>query len=223
MVVSGRNFIKFISDKIMNKIHNFSQIRKQQVLGNTQLNSNLFNSNTLPYCWQDVMENLTEGIVMLTAEGKIIYTNEWAGRFLRQINRGRSQTDELPREIWHVCQCLIESRHLFPHQHWRLESKIITETSVFFQILVQWMKLNESDNYCLVVIVKDQYETMRNIALAEAEQYGLTDRETEVWLLHRSNYTYKQIAMELNVTPNTVKKHMKSILAKRKAAQEEVT
>jgi DNA-binding CsgD family transcriptional regulator len=35
--------------------------------------------------------------------------------------------------------------------------------------------------------------------------------------LHRANYTYKQAASELCITPNTVKKHMKNIYLKQKS------
>jgi DNA-binding CsgD family transcriptional regulator len=54
----------------------------------------------------------------------------------------------------------------------------------------------------------------------ESQKYGLTCREQEIWLLHRANYTYKQIALELCITPNTVKKHMKSIYSKQKSLPE---
>jgi DNA-binding CsgD family transcriptional regulator len=52
------------------------------------------------------------------------------------------------------------------------------------------------------------------MAFEEVQRYGLSVREGEVWVLHRKGYTYKDIAQKLNITPNTVKKHMKSILIK---------
>jgi DNA-binding CsgD family transcriptional regulator len=54
--------------------------------------------------------------------------------------------------------------------------------------------------------------------MEEAQHYGLTDRETEIWMLQRANYTYKQIADELFIAPNTVKKHMQNIHLKQKGA-----
>ena len=62
--------------------------------------------------------------------------------------------------------------------------------------------------------MEDVYQPIQNIAIAEAEKYRLTPREKDVWLLYRANYTYKQIAAELCITLNTVKKHMKSIYSK---------
>jgi DNA-binding CsgD family transcriptional regulator len=69
---------------------------------------------------------------------------------------------------------------------------------------------------CLLITVEDRDKAIKNIAVEEAQSYRLTRREKEVWLLHRDRYTYKQIASELCITPNTVKKHMKSIHAKQK-------
>lgn len=56
---------------------------------------------------------------------------------------------------------------------------------------------------------------MRNLAIAQAEHYGLTSREAEVWLLRQANYSCREIAAELYISLNTVKKHMKNIHAKR--------
>jgi DNA-binding CsgD family transcriptional regulator len=41
--------------------------------------------------------------------------------------------------------------------------------------------------------------------------------EAEVWLLRRRHYTLKEIATELSISINTVKKHLKNIHAKREA------
>jgi len=65
--------------------------------------------------------------------------------------------------------------------------------------------------------LEDHYIFLETMALEEARRYGFTDREQDVWLLHRRKYTYKEIAKRLGITPNTVKKHIKSILAKQRA------
>jgi DNA-binding CsgD family transcriptional regulator len=51
--------------------------------------------------------------------------------------------------------------------------------------------------------------------IAEVDKYGLTPREAEVWLLRRAKYALKEIATELSISLNTVKKHIKNIHAKR--------
>jgi DNA-binding NarL/FixJ family response regulator len=67
--------------------------------------------------------------------------------------------------------------------------------------------------------MEDQGQFNQDIAIKESIRLGLNSREQEVWLLHQVGYTYKQIAEELSITPNTVKKHMKSILTKQRAGK----
>ena len=55
--------------------------------------------------------------------------------------------------------------------------------------------------------------------MAEAQKYNLTERETQVWVLKRAGYTYKVIAAKLHIAEDTVKKHIKSIHAKRDGAE----
>ena len=54
-------------------------------------------------------------------------------------------------------------------------------------------------------------------AIAEAQEWRLTPRETEVWLLRCSGYLFIEIASQLGITKVTVKKHLKNIYLKRHA------
>jgi DNA-binding CsgD family transcriptional regulator len=73
---------------------------------------------------------------------------------------------------------------------------------------------------CLLLTIEDRQQAVLNLVIEEADRYGLSPREKEVWLLQQSNYTYKQIAAELGITPNTVKKHMRNIYAKKRIQQD---
>lgn len=157
------------------------------------------------------------GILILTPNKELIYANQSAHRLLQQLNLSNSHTSLVPQELWHTCQFLIESRNLFPHQSWLIEAEIFTDSSVTFHVQAQWLQLEIVEEPCLLLTVTDQYQFLKKIALTEAQNYGLTAREKEIWLLYRANYTYKQIAAELHITVNTVKKHMKSIHAKQQA------
>ncbi len=64
------------------------------------------------------------------------------------------------------------------------------------------------------MILEDRYQSTQNLAIAEVDKYRLTRREAEVWLLRRANYSRKDIAAELCISLDTVKKHLKNIHAK---------
>ena len=76
------------------------------------------------------------------------------------------------------------------------------------------MNLGENEQNLLLVTIEDCKQSSQSMAITDAHKYGLTDRETEVWLLRRANLSYKEIAAKLYITINTVKKHLKNIYAK---------
>lgn len=169
---------------------------------------------------QAVIQDLIDGVLILTEKREFIYANDCARRILRQLNEARSLASQIPEELWHVCQSLIDSRYLFPDQYWVLESKIFIGSSIVLNLRVRWLKLEDVDQPCLLLSMRDQCQYIKDMVNEESQKYGLTCREKEIWLLHRANYTYKQVASELCITPNTVKKHMKSIYSKQKALLE---
>jgi DNA-binding CsgD family transcriptional regulator len=166
---------------------------------------------------EEVIENLIDGVLVVTERRELIYTNNCARRILRQLNQNSLLANPVPREIWHICQSLIESRHLFPNQYWSLESKVFVDSSVVLNVQARWINLETVEHPCLLLSIRDQYQSIKSIATEESQKYKLTSREQEIWLLHRANYTYKQAASELCITPNTVKKHMKNIYLKQKS------
>ncbi len=94
-----------------------------------------------------------------------------------------------------------------------MEFEVEKSKAVKLRIRAQWLQQDgNGDN--LIVTLEDCNESSQNIAIADAKKYGLTEREAEVWLLRRANLTYKEIAQQLYITINTVKKHLKNIYAK---------
>jgi DNA-binding CsgD family transcriptional regulator len=55
----------------------------------------------------------------------------------------------------------------------------------------------------------------------QQKKYDLTEREAEIWMLLRKEYTYQDIAKILQISLNTVKTHVKNIYAKRRTSQGE--
>ena len=68
---------------------------------------------------------------------------------------------------------------------------------------------------CFLITLEDRQQSLAVIANQEAQRYGLTTRETDVWCLKRKGSSYKEIAKALFISENTVKKHVKNIYSKR--------
>lgn len=161
-----------------------------------------------------------EGILLFNEIGALIHVNQQAIAIIQRISRHEDSRLDLPQEIAHIKAFMVESRRLFPQQSWQNNSMIFVDCSTIFQVHARWMQGNHASGNFLLLRMEDQNQFARNIALEESKRFGLTPREQEVWLLYRANYTYKQIATALEITPNTVKKHMKSILTKQRSLSE---
>jgi DNA-binding CsgD family transcriptional regulator len=161
---------------------------------------------------EEIIETLQDGILILTQIGELVHANAAAFRICSQLNQ--SSSPKIPQAIWQLCESLIESRSLFPHQLIVLSDEIVLNKLSVFRVRVRWLDLNVQGS-CLLVTIENRYESLKISAIAEGKKYDLTTREAEVWLLHRANYTYKEIADQLYISINTVKKHMKNIHAKR--------
>jgi len=68
--------------------------------------------------------------------------------------------------------------------------------------------------------MEDQNLSKQMQAITDAKRYGLTPREAEVWSLHQAKLSYKEIAKNLYITVNTVKKHIKNIYSKQQSCWE---
>jgi DNA-binding CsgD family transcriptional regulator len=168
---------------------------------------------------QAVVEGFVDGVLILTDRGEWVYANTQAHRICPSLFQGASPPDAVTQEIWRVCQSLIDSHQIFPEETIIIESEVVTNSSVSYRIRARWLGFDESQRLFLLVTLEDLHQSIENMALADVKKYGLTPREAEVWLLRRSNYSYKEIAAKLDITSNTVKKHMKSIYAKQQVSE----
>lgn len=173
-----------------------------------------------PLLLQGVLEGITDGIMILSDEGELLYHNYYAHSICNQLNPGESVTTKIPDVIWRSCEALIGSRELYTDQPVVIESEIVLSRSNAYRIRVRWLTLEDPDRPYLVVLLEDRRQSMQNRALAEALLYNLTPRQAEVWLLRREGFSYQQIATELYITVNTVKRHLKEIHLKQKMAND---
>ena len=166
----------------------------------------------------DILENIAYGILLINTQGHRIYANAYAHWINHQLAVAESQSEGIASVIWKVCQEFVEVCDRA--QNSTLTSNSVLQTNPFprLRLRVKWLPLETLSEPLLMVILEDQHQTAQQAALIEAKRYRFTPRETEVWLLRSKEYSYRQIAQELFIGLNTVKRHLKSIYAKRKAA-----
>ena len=160
---------------------------------------------------QAIIEGFVDGILILTIQGEWVHANAQARRIFYQLLQSASQPHPVVQTIWHVCQTFIKSDGLFFEENITIDSEIDTNDSGSFRIRVRWLVLEENAHPYLLVTIEDRNQSTQNLAIADAKKYGLTRRETEIWLLRRANYSSTEIADKLYISINTVKKHLKNI------------
>ena len=169
---------------------------------------------------QSMLESYVDGILILSERGEWIQANHYARYVCTQLRQNQPQTqfNRIPQPIWRVCEALIDSQSIYAEQPVIIESEIANAQFPSLRIRARWFYLAPFESPYLLVILEDRLQSTQYLALTEADQYGLTPREAQVWLLRRANRPCKEIAAELVISLNTVKKHIKSILAKQKMA-----
>ncbi|MBW4521181.1 MAG: LuxR family transcriptional regulator [Scytolyngbya sp. HA4215-MV1] len=174
---------------------------------------NPFNSVFL----QGIIEGLADGILILTSQGEQIYRSLNAQHFCRKLNCGKPTT-QVPKLLWRLCQALIDSCTIGSDRPVVIESEIRLEPSTILRVRVKWLALEETHPPYLVVLLEDRRQSLLNRAIAEIQQYKLSPQQAKVWMLRRTGYTYREIATNLYITINTVKRHLKAISYKREQA-----
>lgn len=169
--------------------------------------------------YEDVVESLPLGILIFNTEGTPVLTNSCAQQICHQLETHSEATQshspsKFPQPIERICQAVLDSRELFPERPVIIEDAVPLNASTTVQLRARWLDLEVEPYILMMLEVRQQLQPH-----TEAKRLKLTDRETQVWLLRRAGYPYKEIATHLQITLNTVKKHIKSIHAKREMAK----
>lgn len=165
---------------------------------------------------QSIVESLVDGVLIVTLQGEWVYGNYKAHQICQQLNLGKPVPNLVPGAIWQICQVMFAQQPTCVKRPPVIEGEVGLEGMAQYRARVRWLKLEEVQRPYLLVTLEDCGEAARNRAIAEAYQYGLTPRQAEVWLLHRMGLSYRNMAAQLYVTTNTIKRHMKDIYAKQK-------
>ncbi|MDF5708944.1 MAG: helix-turn-helix transcriptional regulator [Nostoc sp. S4] len=186
------------------KASNKTAVKLQQA--NIKFNDDLQKINFL----QEVIEILENGILIISIAGELIYANTSGYDFCYQINQGIFELNCISPIIWSLCQTLINNQRMYPEKNVVISDQIVIDKFKKFRICVKSLNLKKNTDY-LLVIIDNHYQTFEKTELTEIHKYDFTPREDQIWRLYRAKFTYKEIAIQLHITINTVKKHMKNI------------
>jgi len=170
---------------------------------------------------QEILEHLPDGFLIVSEEGVILQSNHLGRHLCEQLIDGPISIDSVPKRVWQLCESLLDS-HIslanHPHDYLLIEEDVQTMRGASVRVRAQFLTQDLAD-LTMLVILEDRFQTAHARAIAEGHRYGLTNREAEIWKYRCIGCTYKDISQKLFITIDTVKKHVKSIYAKRETFQ----
>jgi DNA-binding CsgD family transcriptional regulator len=164
------------------------------------------------------LEGLQDGFIVASQTGEIKKINAPAQRICHIL---KADNNRLPAKIWRIAQAILNSQNVLSFQKVGIDAEIILPALGSIRIRVHNIQL--AHNPYLLIVLEDRQQTLYNKALSDAALFGLTERETEVWQMRLRGADYHEISAALWISANTVKKHIKNILAKQRSHQDDLS
>lgn len=184
---------------------------------------------------EQVFELLPQGVLVLSTSQQAMYWNLKAQHLCRDAFHSPCLGTSLPTAILDICHRL--QRHDRTHST-PLVMDYPTTSAQVIRVRARWLHLSPGgepsvwgrspfaqplpQESLMVVFLEDRQETQLEDLRLQKEQYDLTERETEIWMLLQQEYSYQEIARRLQISLNTVKTHVKNIYAKRRGHADQV-
>jgi DNA-binding CsgD family transcriptional regulator len=166
-----------------------------------------------------LVEALPKGLIVLSTDRTIVYWNQTARRLCQKLSSTQRHSTLLPTIVSDLCRQMEETSTT--HEPILLEYE--TPDCCSFRLSASWLagavsnevNLALNQQAYLLVSIEDRDEILRQDIQLEQKKFHLTNREAEVWLLLKREYSYQAIATTLHISLNTVKTHIRNIHAKR--------
>ncbi len=173
--------------------------------------------NSLLY--QAILEGFNHGVLIVTQHNRLVYANSLARQICQGLAPNSAQVRSLPDLVWYACQCLVRAQADYQGKRVIVDYNVAPAQKVTIRITARWLEAKADataapEEASILVILESSMPVDSAIIWAAPPEYGFTPREAEVWSLARAGHTYRQIAQQLFISLNTVKKHMKNALAK---------
>ncbi|NJK52461.1 MAG: hypothetical protein HC936_05850 [Leptolyngbyaceae cyanobacterium SU_3_3] len=173
-----------------------------------------------------LLESVQGGLLVMTQNLLPVYTNRRAKEICEQISNGKGDAGRgLPAVIIQSCQRFLREGAV------NCEPLVVeyqTPQRQTIRLQIRWLDpslesdcAHEQSRPYVLILLENCHTALEAELRLDCQKYELTDREAEIWMLLRKEYTYQEIAELLNISLNTVKTHVKNVYAKRKSSSEQ--
>jgi DNA-binding CsgD family transcriptional regulator len=166
-----------------------------------------------------LVDTLPKGLLVLSIDRTIVYWNQTAKRLCQTLPSSQRYQTTLPTVVAELWKQVVEAESAT--EPVVLEYQTLDDRS--FRLTACWLTAGTSDHLnaafsnqtYILITLEDRDEVLQQDIQAEQKKFHLTNREAEVWLLLKREYSYQAIATTLHISLNTVKTHIRNIHAKR--------
>ncbi len=199
--------------------------RTKQPSGHPQKPANTPLSETaiLNLIRSSLLESLSQGVIVTSRSLNPLYWNAKARTLCQHLAGSAFPPLELPADVAEVCHRLIRNERLsdrpFVMECQAPTGQTIRMSARWLELAVQTTDLEKQRQPYILVLIENCHDLLYEELRIERKKYDLTEREAEVWMLLRQEYSYQEIAKMLQISLNTVKTHIKNVYAKKRSCQ----
>ena len=221
--------------RAIEKAHKASPSRHSKAASNHQqkaTNAQSSEASMLNLIRSSLLETLSQGVIVTSRSMQPLYWNAKARTLCQHLSGNDFPPLELPVAVSEVCHRLMREEAT-SDRPFVMECQASTGQTI--RISVRWLDLTTSRDASvagshqaaegrqrqpyILVLLEDCNDLLQEELRIERKKYDLTEREAEVWMLLRQDYSYQDIARMLQISLNTVKTHVKNVYAKKRSCQ----
>ncbi|XGW00339.1 MAG: helix-turn-helix transcriptional regulator [Leptolyngbya sp. BL-A-14] len=184
----------------------------------------LSETSTLNLIRSSLLESLNQGVIVTARSLNPLYWNAKARMLCQYLAGSEFPPLELPVEVSEVCHRLMRENRQ-GDRPFVMECQAPTGQTI--RISARWLalagtqgtELERQQQPYILVLLENCNDLLHEEIRIERKKYDLTEREAEVWMLLRQEYSYQEIAKMLQISLNTVKTHIKNVYAKKRSCQ----
>ncbi len=204
---------------------NSRPISRQPVTQQRQPSAASYDPSPLELIWSSLLESLHQGVIVTSRSLNPVYWNAKARTLCQHLSGSEFPPLELPTAVSEVCHRLMRVEQTTDRP---FVMECCAPNGQTIRISARWLCLKHDqpnvrssgrEQPYILILLENCNDLLREELRIEQKKYDLTDREAEVWMLLRKEYTYQEIAKILQISLNTVKTHVKNVYAKRRSCQ----
>lgn len=163
----------------------------------------------------NLANSLRFGILIVTTDIELVYCNQTVSQIFESLNI--NAPNGIPQALENYCKQFLKETEGYD------ADPLIIDCQPCPSRLLRWhiswfndASLEAQGKHCMLVVLEDCYSDLVVQMRRDKKRYGLTEKESRVWIMLKFGMSYQEIADSLNIKVNTIKTHARNIYKKQR-------